>query len=440
VYNNAAWGAMPGSNGVVLTGLSMSFPANIDTFRPNVILPDFTDSLINCFTRKLKNTTTASGSGIASWSWNAGAAGTSAVQHPTFTFPGYGTYTVRLIAVDSNGCGDSITRTVTIPYIHFARAGNDTTTCTGVATMLHASGGIGYSWSPAATLGMPNAAVTTAMPSVNTTYIVTVTDTSGCLDQDTAAIKMVPGDQVIASPQDTLICAGKEVQLHAEGVVSYQWAPPADLSNAAIADPVASFKRTITYTVTGKDRKGCTSYDSISLRQRPAPDVDAYSFGDLTVSCFDHAVQLHASGAEQYTWQPGRYVNDSLIANPLASPPQTMLFTVTGVDEYGCSAQDTITVFSYKEAVVFVPDAFTPNGDGRNDAIRPLIYCDFNFERFEIYNRWGQKVFLSFRNDKGWDGNFNGEPAPLGVYMWYVKGHRDNGDAVMYHGDITLIR
>lgn len=440
LMGNIPYGSLPGTAGQALTAFQLTFPAITDTFRINQITPSFTDSIVNCFSRKLKNNSTTTVTGLASWSWDAGTAGTSTVLSPVFTFPGYGTYPVTLVAVDSNGCKDSITKNVVIPYVHFANAGNDTTTCLGVATMLHARGGISYSWTPAASLGTPNAAQTTAEPTAHTTYTVTVTDSIGCTDQDTVSVLLVPGAQVVAAPSDTSVCMGKKVQLLAGGVRSYKWAPPTGLNNTAIPNPVATFSGAITYVVTGKDSTGCISFDTVSILEQPAPNVQASLDGNGKVDCFVTTVQLHATGALTYTWTPADMLNNDSIAAPVATPLSTTYFTVTGTDAFGCSAKDSILIISELQAMVVVPDAFTPNGDGRNDRIRPLIYCDFILEDFEIFNRWGQNVYKAFRIDEGWDGIFNGKQADLGTYMWYARGHRTNGESILYKGTINLIR
>ena len=435
---NYAHDALPGQTGVTFSGMPYIFPA--DTFRANVITPGFTDVMLSCFTHKLNNVSSTTTTGLATYLWDAGVAGTSTVTSPTFTFPDYGTYPVKLIAVDSNGCKDSAIKDIIIPYVHFANAGNDTTTCLGVPTMLHASGGVTYSWSPVATLGTPNAATTTASPNVTTTYIVAVTNLIGCPDKDTAIIVLVPGKQILAAPHDTSLCPGKTLQLSAGGVTIYRWSPGTRLSDTTIANPVATFKNDIVYHVTGKDSIGCTSYDSVHLRQRPNPNVTAYTDGTSEVNCITKTIQLHAGGAAVYTWEPSNAVSNPSIASPTTSPLQTTTYTVRGTDIYGCIASATITILANVHPVVFIPDAFTPNGDGKNDVVRPRIFCDFVFERFEIYNRWGQSVFVSYRNDAGWDGNFKGRPADLGTYMWLVNGHAEGGGSVMYKGDITLIR
>jgi gliding motility-associated-like protein len=90
--------------------------------------------------------------------------------------------------------------------------------------------------------------------------------------------------------------------------------------------------------------------------------------------------------------------------------------------------------------VVVVPNAFTPNGDGRNDIIRTLIICNFTLTEFAVYNRYGQQVFLSHDSNKAWDGTFNGRDLEIGAYYYLAKGKNSEGVETLYKGDISLIR
>jgi gliding motility-associated-like protein len=159
-----------------------------------------------------------------------------------------------------------------------------------------------------------------------------------------------------------------------------------------------------------------------------------------SISCYNNAVQLYANGALSYRWQPAQYCNNDKIPSPSVNPPVTTVFTVTGTDAAGCTGTDTITVFAYKDVAVYIPNAFTPNGDGLNDDIKPMIFCDFVFEQFLVFDRWGENVFTSYRLDKGWDGTYKGSPAPLGVYHYFVKGRKSDGSPAMLKGNFTLIR
>jgi gliding motility-associated-like protein len=266
-----------------------------------------------------------------------------------------------------------------------------------------------------------------------------VTDSNGCQDSLIKPLTVDYAPFVIAE-KDTIICPGGFAVIRAVGGISYSWSPAGSLDNPLSDVTKARPGETTTYIVVAKDSSGCTDKDSVTIAVRAAPPVDAYSEGDA-VSCNNSRVHLHAQGALHYTWSPGMYCNDSTASSPVVTPVRTTLFTLTGIDDWGCTNTDTITVYSAKDAEVFIPTGFTPNGDGRNDAFRPITYCDFELSEFRVFNRWGQCIFFGFSNKHAWDGLQNGKPAELGVYFYFIRGHKiSTGEEIIYKGDITLIR
>jgi gliding motility-associated-like protein len=98
-----------------------------------------------------------------------------------------------------------------------------------------------------------------------------------------------------------------------------------------------------------------------------------------------------------------------------------------------------VTVFKTKPTV-FVPTAFTPNNDGRNDVIRPIAVGIAQIKVFSIYNRWGQLVFTTTVNGHGWDGRIAGKPQGSGVFVWMVEAIDYLGTKFFQKGTVALIR
>lgn len=93
------------------------------------------------------------------------------------------------------------------------------------------------------------------------------------------------------------------------------------------------------------------------------------------------------------------------------------------------------------KTAVYVPTAFTPNGDGRNDVLKPVTYGRIKPVYFTIYNRWGQVIFTTTDFSKGWDGRINGQPVETGVYVWTVKAvDESNGHTLSEKGTVTVVR
>ncbi len=270
--------------------------------------------------------------------------------------------------------------------------------------------------------------------------VILVSTTGGaCADTARATISLLKSNAIVASA-DTAVCPGQPATLRVEGGVGYSWSP-ATGTNGARTDSatVVPLVRTV-YTVVGTDTAGCTGTDTVVVELLPRPPVAAVSSGDL-ITCAVQAVQVFATGARTYRWQPARWCSDSTSDAPFVSPPHSAVFYVEGTDEQGCVGWDTLAVESQKEVVIFMPDAFTPNGDSRNDAIYPIMHCNCTFASFKVFNRWGQLVFSTVRYKDGWDGMFDGRLQDLGVYHYIVTCNRPAGNTelAVQTGSFTLV-
>ena len=347
-------------------------------------------------------------------------------------------YIVR--GTDVNGCyGYDTVNIMLAPGLIITATPADISACEGSTVQLNATGAISYKWTPG--LGLSNANIPDPLLKIigNGIYIVKGTDSNGCYGYDTVNIILTSGISITASPKDTIGCIGDTIQLNVTGAADYSWYPPTGLSNEKIANPVLTIIGNGKYIVKGIDENGCTGYDSIEINHYPIPLVDAYS-EENQVTCSRSSVQLYAKGAQNYLWSPGIYCDDKTSASPKVSPPINTVFTVKGTDEHGCFAEDTITVSYSTATIVKVPNAFTPNNDGQNNTIRPIIICDFKLETFRIYNRWGKEVFISEDLLRGWDGTVHGVPQDAGVFYYLLKGKNSKDEGIIIKGDITLIR
>lgn len=193
-------------------------------------------------------------------------------------------------------------------------------------------------------------------------------------------------------------------------------------------------------------------YDSI-VKTKIIHVVDTPNTQGLRDTCirFGQSVQLYGIQALYYKWYP----NDGsltcpdgspgscdplLIYNPIASPTITTKYVVTGYNSKNCKYNDTLTVCVLDDCgEMFVPNAFSPNGDGVNDVLYVRGKCLANFT-FQIFNRWGEKVFESSNKDLGWDGTFNSEPLNTGVFVYRLQGTTVNNAPFNLKGNVTLIR
>lgn len=150
----------------------------------------------------------------------------------------------------------------------------------------------------------------------------------------------------------------------------------------------------------------------------------------------------------QYSWSPTDslhcdippYLNNWSCPRPWANPSETTTYYLTVRDQNGCYSKDSMTVYvELKCFDPFVPSAFSPNGDGQNDILYVRSNCLQKFV-FQVFDRWGEKVFETTTLDYGWDGTFRGLPVNAGVFVWTLEGFLFNGKETRQHGSTTVIR
>ncbi len=179
----------------------------------------------------------------------------------------------------------------------------------------------------------------------------------------------------------------------------------------------------------------------------PTYATDASAGLDLR-ACINQPLQFNAVSTDiikdSYTWSPSTDLDDATVGNPVATFPigtDSATYIVKAIDSIGCFAFDTVHVKIYDlSAGIYVPNAFTPNGDGLNDVFIPIGLGLEKFITFQIYNRWGQLLFSTGDEGKGWDGTFNGQPQSNGTYVWMARGVDYKGATVQRKGYVSLIR
>ena len=152
-------------------------------------------------------------------------------------------------------------------------------------------------------------------------------------------------------------------------------------------------------------------------------------------------VQLHArSIGSVFQWQPAASLSNPAVRQPVFTGAESTVFTVDISNPGGCPVVDTVEVVVVKEAGVWVPTAFSPNGDGLNDFLRPFVVGNNQLTRFSVYNRQGTRVFSSASQSVSWNGQYNGTLLPAGVYVWYVEYKDETGSPQVKKGALTLVR
>jgi gliding motility-associated-like protein len=238
---------------------------------------------------------------------------------------------------------------------------------------------------------------------------------------------------------------GEFASLHDSGGSKYTWIPSEGLNNAFTADPLASPPNSIKYMAIAKLGSCLPDTNYVTVIMYPLPTVDAGPDQRLLAGS---VAKLKATGnlIAQYLWTPGATLNCDTCYDPQASMSVTTTYVVKVATEHGCLNSDSVTIHLYCDnSQLFVPNSFTPNGDGENDVFYPRGKGVSEIKSFRIYNRWGEKMFERSGinlNDasNAWDGSYNGADPRPDVYVWVIDALCETGEPLFLKGDITIIR
>jgi gliding motility-associated-like protein len=293
--------------------------------------------------------------------------------------------------------------------------------CTGSSTILSVGDFENYIWSTGSN-------TSEIVVSESGQYGVTVTDGSGCTGETSAEI--IESESLMPSISgSTLICLGESTNLSVGNFDTYQWSTGADAQQIEVSEPG-------NYSVSVSDQDGCTGFASIRIDTLPGFVVDA---GENVVVTSEKPVQLQASEAASYEWSHSGELSCNDCFNPIATPTQTTTYYVTGIDENGCKAIDSVTVFVVIDLDLDPVNTITPNGDGLNDAFVVRGLDPFENAKLTVFNRWGDVIYNtpSYQND--WKGTYNGKPVPAGTYLYILKVQVFDQVAEL-KGTLTIIR
>jgi gliding motility-associated-like protein len=350
------------------------------------------------------------------------------------------TYFVRL---DDNGCINEDSIKVRVVNFVTLEVMPDTTICLTDSVQLRANtNGLRIQWQPAVDIDLPDIANPKAKPKGTTDY--TITSRIGkCVDEKTITVKTVPYP-VVDAGADTTICFNATAQLHGStDGTQFSWSPVQSLLNANTLTPQARPLATTRYILTAtKPLSGCPKPSRDTVIVTVLPKINAFAGNDTAV-VLGQPLQLNATGGNTYIWSPATALSSTTIPNPVGlydGSFETIRYKlIATIDNCSDSAYVNVKIFK-TPAQVFVPTGFTPNRDGKNDIIRPIAVGITKIEYFRIYNRWGQQVFQTVENGKGWDGRIKGQDQGSGVYVWVVKAIDFTGKEFFAKGTLTLIR
>ncbi len=401
------------------------------------------------------------GSGSGTWSGN-GIVGNAGIFDPALA--GIGTHILTYTYNEAANCifTESIDIAVVAPPV--ADAGADATlTCQDDEMEVELGGNgnstgqnIAYDWD--ASFGAFPGDSTSLHPVVDQagTYTLTVTNTDlNCSDSDEISIQ---ASQEMPSVEFTLVpisCFGEN-----DGAVTITGVsggvPPYLYSfNGSAFSSHQSFVNLAPgiYTLSVLDANGCQSTLEIDIQQPQEVNVElvVYLEGDNILRLGDSVLMEalttpDSANLDVIHWEPVNLVNCDTCIRVTSAPIQATTFTVT-IESNGCSDSDEMTIFVKKDRPIYVPNAFSPNGDGKNDVF--FIYTGGNIVKqiksFLVFDRWGESVyqFYNFQPNNpaaGWNGTYRGEALDPAVFTWFAEVEFIDGVVEILEGDVVLMR
>lgn len=277
-------------------------------------------------------------------------------------------------------------------------------------------------------------------------YALTLTDVQGCTQTATTTL-VAPAPVTATVVAQSPICYTEttgilRVEATTGGSGPYLYALDGSAYAGSSTFPNVALG---THTVTVQDANGCTTATTLDVLPAPVLTVD---LGQDTSLVYGTSIRLHAETSYpvvQYSWSEGPILECDTCANPLISPSDAISYAVEVTDASGCTARDRITVLVNKPRGVFIPNAFSPNGDASNDVFLVFGGSEVVVVRtFYVFNRWGESVFEGSNlnpNDPtyGWDGKHRGIAVNTGVYVYVAEVEFTDGEVIVYKGEVVLM-
>ncbi len=338
--------------------------------------------------------------------------------------------------VGSPTCGlDSAEATITIDAEPIYNWPNDTTLCENDIYTITLPGSYTYDWD----FGTSSANSYNISHASAGSYLHHVDVTNGqCNSMDSINITVVVcTDTLIASVSgDTSICEDScSVQTVSvttgQAPYSYLWSDGTTGTDTHTLCPSATGNHYV--VVTDANMNVDTVFFAITVNPHPVITVS----NDTTIA-LGGVAYLDAMGADNYVWTPAGDLSCSNCSSPDANPFETTTYSVVGTSN-GCSSVASVVVTVEFNAEIFIPTAFSPNGDGLNDTYG-VISSAFKSAEFKVFDRWGSVVFETSDLSVKWDGNIKGEPAQVGTYHYVLTGVLHNNETRKMSGNTSLIR
>jgi gliding motility-associated-like protein len=425
VWNTGMAGAVISPSPTVTTNYTVSgTDANncTNTGVATIFINPLPTIIVNAPPVCIGNTATLTALGANTYTWNTGATASTITLTPTTNT----TYTVS--GTDGNNCVNTTTQTVVVNSLPTITINGASSVCIGQSTILTASGGISYVWT-----GGVNTSTNTVSPTTNSTYTVTGTDANSCVNTATTNLS-VNATPTLSITGAAIVCGGQPIMLTASGANTYTWTGGVNTATNTISPTTNT-----TYTVTGTNANNCSGSAVQTVTVNALPTVQINGGTALLNITSGSPVTIDASGAATYQWISSG-ISCTTCASITESPSANIEYCVIGTAANTCTNTACINVVVAELCgTVFIPDAFSPNGDGQDEVFLVYGNCITSLS-MQIFDRWGNKVFETTSQASGWDGSYNGSMMNTGTYIYQASYTLNTGETDKVKGNLILMR
>jgi gliding motility-associated-like protein len=398
------------------TGCEVSLNSEISRYSPHAA---FSSYMLDCFSNEVQLTNqSTTNKGQLYYIWDFGEEDESFEAEPLHRFITSGRHQVSLTVLNPpSNCMQVLTKEVESFSPPLVGIDGYSTYCPGESTFIKAYGAYYYTWST----GSEEDSIEVSAPGGD--FILIGRSTTGCVDTNYITVTEEPDWEFLAEG-DTMLCVGEITELNASGAYQYQWNTGDTTQSIVVMEPG-------NYQVQGLNSRGCEKVHEFNVELSLPPSVDfLLSTQYLDTRNNQLTASLNAEAGVQYFWDMGDgSTNTGPISKHTYNISNTKLFytiMLTATDQYGCKNSDSVTV----DVVPFVPNIFTPNGDGINDVFMAGL-------EMKIYDRSGT---LLFEGANGWDGRHNGQPADPDTYFYWIVYSDSELVEHSRKGYVTLVR
>ena len=414
----------PNSSDPSLIKNVFTFAWNNSIFPPFLGLPNFTDNIfqneisqevdlgedmvLDCITGPI---VLDAGNEGATYLWSTGA------TSQTITVTQADTYSVT-VTTECGMISDEVVITDDNPVPNIVIAG-ETSVCPGGSTTLTGASNeeVNYLWST----GNTSNSIEILSPGL---YSLTVTDLCDAFNVDSVEVLFLDQESIeIVGP--AAVCEGESIQLTAfsPGAISYTWSN----GNTAASTEINS-GGTYGLSVTN----ACEEIDTIiSIGESPRPTVEIISNSTLCPGD-DKTLELNAENVANYNWSNG-------FSSPSITAREWGWYIIEASNDCGITADSLLLTPTGCDNCIYIPNAFSPNDDGRNDLFTPVVVCPLEDYHLQVFSRWGTLVYESTEQGVGWNGHFKNEPMNPDLFIWQLQ-YKQAGHEFIKEGDLLLVR